>query len=157
ASTLRRSWPAWPAGHEPAGPSRLGPGPARHPGEGDLSKGGPTMILVVGPNLAVDHTVDVPGFQTGHIFRTGRSLTVAGGKGANVARVLHALGMPVHLVGLVAGWAGRFIRESLAEEGIPATVVEVGGLSRTCTLIVDGSAGDATVINEEGNLQITSE
>jgi len=114
------------------------------------------MILVVGPNLAVDHTVDVPGFQTGHIFRTGRSLTVAGGKGANVARALHALGMPVHLVGLVAGWAGRFIRESLAEEGIPATVVEVGGVSRTCTLIVDGSAGDATVVNEEGNLQITA-
>lgn len=115
------------------------------------------MILVVGPNLAIDHTVDVPGFQTGHIFRTGRTLTVAGGKGANVARALRALGAPVHLVGLVAGWAGRFIRESLADEGIPASLVEVGGHSRTCTLIVDGGAGDATVINEEGNLAISAD
>ncbi|NMA72256.1 MAG: 1-phosphofructokinase family hexose kinase [Firmicutes bacterium] len=115
------------------------------------------MILVVGPNLAIDHTVDVPGFQTGRIFRTGRSLAVAGGKGANVARALRALGAPVHLVGLVAGWAGRFIRENLADEGIPATLVEVGGLSRTCTLIVDSHSGDATVINGEGDLSLTPE
>ncbi|MEW6045205.1 MAG: 1-phosphofructokinase family hexose kinase [Bacillota bacterium] len=115
------------------------------------------MIVVFGPNLAVDRTLGVPGFQAGRVFRTGHTLTVPGGKGVNVARALKALGGEPHLVGLVAGWTGRFIREGLEQEGIPATLVEVGGLSRTCTIIVDPRSGDATVINEEGDLDVTPE
>ena len=114
----------------------------------------PAMVVVFGPNLAVDRVLDVPGFRAGGVFRTGHTRVVAGGKGANVARALRALGVDVHLVGFVAGWTGRFIRESLADEGIPATLIEVGGLSRTCTLLIDPSRGQATVVNEEGELTV---
>lgn len=112
------------------------------------------MVVVFGPNLAVDRVLGVPGLRVGGVFRTGHTRVVVGGKGANVARALRALGEPVHLVGLVAGWTGRFIRESLAEEGLPATLVEAQGLSRTCTLLVDPEAGQATVVNEEGDLRL---
>lgn len=113
------------------------------------------MILVLGPNLAVDRVLAVPGFEAGRVFRTGQTRVVAGGKGANVARALKALGGQPHLVGLVAGWTGSFIRESLRQEGIVATAVEVEGLSRTCTLLVDPDTGQATVVNEEGELAIS--
>lgn len=112
-------------------------------------------IVVVGPNLAVDRVLGVPGFEAGKVFRTGHTRVVAGGKGANVARALKALGGEPHLVGLVAGWTGRFIRESLQQEGIAATLVEVEGLSRTCTLLVDPGTGQATVVNEEGDLEVS--
>lgn len=113
------------------------------------------MVLVFGPNLAVDRVLGVPGFQVGRVFRTRQTRVVAGGKGANVARALKALGGEPHLVGLVAGWTGRFIRESLRQEGIRATLVEVEGLSRTCTLLVDPDTSQATVVNEEGELAVS--
>ncbi|WP_324716541.1 1-phosphofructokinase family hexose kinase [Carboxydochorda subterranea] len=109
-------------------------------------------IVVFGPNLAIDRTVAVGDFRAGRVFRTDQTLTVAGGKGANVARAVKALGGEPHLVGLVAGWTGRFIRDDLEREGIPATLVEVDGLSRTCTLVVDPRNGETTIINEEGRL-----
>lgn len=112
------------------------------------------MIVVFGPNLAVDRTLAVEDFHAGQVFRTSTSLVVPGGKGVNVARALRALGEAVHLVGLVAGWSGRFIREGLQQEGIEATLVEVEGISRTCTIVVDPRDGTATVVNEEGDLRL---
>lgn len=112
------------------------------------------MIVVFGPNLAVDRTLAVPNFRVGQVFRTSSSLVVPGGKGVNVSRALRALGEPVHLVGLVAGWSGRYIREGLQQEGIDATLVEAEGLSRTCTIVVDPTDGTATVVNEEGDLRL---
>ncbi len=44
------------------------------------------MIVTVTLNAAVDRTLTVPNFQTGHRHRASASLTSAGGKGINVAR-----------------------------------------------------------------------
>ena len=49
------------------------------------------MIVTVTLNAAVDRTLTVPNFQTGHRHRASASLTSAGGKGINVARALKRL------------------------------------------------------------------
>lgn len=59
------------------------------------------MILTVTCNPALDVTYDVDeGLTPGAVHRVGRVSERAGGKGVNVARVLHQLGESVHALGL---------------------------------------------------------
>lgn len=58
------------------------------------------MILTVTCNPAVDVTYDVEDLTPGAVHRVDRVAERAGGKGVNVARVLHQLGQPVHALGL---------------------------------------------------------
>ncbi|MDQ3429708.1 MAG: 1-phosphofructokinase, partial [Actinomycetota bacterium] len=60
------------------------------------------MILTVTLNAAVARTLVVPSLTLGHRHRAPESVTLAGGKGMNVARSLRTLGVPV----LAAGFAG---------------------------------------------------
>ena len=50
------------------------------------------MILTVTPNACVDKTYCVDGFRLDRVNRPQQELTVAGGKGINVARVYQTLG-----------------------------------------------------------------
>ena len=43
------------------------------------------MIVTVTLNAALDRTLTVPNFQLGHRHRASQGLTLAGGKGINVA------------------------------------------------------------------------
>ncbi len=53
------------------------------------------MIVTVTLNAAIDRTLTVPNFQLGQRHRASAGLTLAGGKGINVARALKRLGVPV--------------------------------------------------------------
>src|SRR5918912_671674 len=53
------------------------------------------MIVTVTLNAAIDRTLTVPNFQRGQRHRASAGVTLAGGKGINVARALKALGVPV--------------------------------------------------------------
>ena len=53
------------------------------------------MIVTVTLNAAVDRTLTVPNFQLGQRHRASQGLTLAGGKGINVARALKRLDVPV--------------------------------------------------------------
>ena len=64
------------------------------------------MIVTVTLNAALDRTVTVPNFQRGHRHRASDSLTLAGGKGINVARALKRMGVPVVATGLAGGRSG---------------------------------------------------
>jgi 1-phosphofructokinase/tagatose 6-phosphate kinase len=77
-------------------------------------------------------------------------LTLAGGKGINVARTLKALDVPVVATGLVGGRTGTRIVEDLTGEGILNDFVRIGDESRTSTAVVDPTAGSYTEINEWG-------
>ena len=46
------------------------------------------MIVTVTLNAALDRTLTVPNFQRGQRHRASGGLTIAGGKGINVARAL---------------------------------------------------------------------
>src|SRR4051794_41553657 len=76
------------------------------------------MIVTVTLNAAVDRTLTVPNFQLGHRHRASAALTLAGGKGSNIARALKRLGVPVVATGLAGGRTGMRVVEELQSEGI---------------------------------------
>ena len=108
------------------------------------------MIVTVTLNAAIDRTLTVPNFQRGQRHRASAGVTLAGGKGINVARALKALGMPVVATGLVGGTTGTRIVEELTTEAILNDFVRIEGESRTSTAVVDPAGGTYTEINEWG-------
>lgn len=107
------------------------------------------MILTVTLNAALDVTYLVPEV----VLHTSHRVTAvherAGGKGINVASVLHRRGLEVLASGLVAGLSGGHVRRDLSRRGVPHAFLDVEGESRRTVSIV-AAAGDATVFNESG-------
>jgi 1-phosphofructokinase/tagatose 6-phosphate kinase len=115
------------------------------------------MIVTVTLNAATDRTLTVPNFQRGQRHRASAGVTLAGGKGINVARALKALGVPVVATGLVGGSTGSRIVEALTREAILNDFVHIEGESRTSTAVVDPTGGTYTEINEWGPAVTTEE
>ncbi|GAA2605233.1 1-phosphofructokinase family hexose kinase [Paractinoplanes durhamensis] len=106
------------------------------------------MIVTVTLNPALDLTYAVDALVP---YGTHRVATVAerpGGKGLNVARVLHQLGEPVLATGLLGGATGTRVAELLRHEGVRSGFVRIGGETRRTVAVVDGS--DATGFWEPG-------
>ena len=108
------------------------------------------MIVTVTMNAAIDRTLTVPSFQVGHRHRASQGLTLAGGKGINVARALKLLNYPVVATGLAGGGTGTRVVEALTAEAILNDFVRIGDESRTSTAVVDPTANTYTEINEWG-------
>jgi 1-phosphofructokinase family hexose kinase len=108
-------------------------------------------ILTVALNAAVDTTLIIPApLRIGETNRVSSVLKLPGGKGINVARVLHALDVPAHVTGIVGGPTGRFIKNGLAKAGIDATFLSIAGQSRTCNAVIEDESHRVTEINEPG-------
>jgi len=108
------------------------------------------MIVTVTLNAAIDRTLTVPNFQLGQRHRASQGLTLAGGKGINVARALKRLDVPVVATGLAGGRTGTRIVEELTAEAILNDFVRIADESRTSTAVVDPTIGSYTEINEWG-------
>ena len=108
------------------------------------------MIVTVTLNAALDRSLTVPIFQLGHRHRASEVLTLAGGKGINVARALKRLDVPVVATGLAGGRTGTRIVEELTAEAILNDFVRIRDESRTSTAVVDPTSGTYTEINEWG-------
>ena len=108
------------------------------------------MIVTVTMNAAIDRTLTVPNFQRGQRHRASDGLTLAGGKGINIARALKRFGVPVVATGLAGGQTGTRIVEALTAEAILNDFVRIEGESRTSTAIVDPTGGSYTEVNEWG-------
>jgi 1-phosphofructokinase/tagatose 6-phosphate kinase len=108
------------------------------------------VIITVTLNSALDRSVTVPILKLGQRHRASDVLTLAGGKGINVARALKRLEMPVVATGLAGGRTGTRIVEELTGESILNDFVRIAGESRTSTLVVDPTSGTQTEINEWG-------
>jgi tagatose 6-phosphate kinase len=108
------------------------------------------MILCVALNAALDVTYTVAGVRWHAGNRVSAVGERAGGKGTNVARVLHALGEPVLLTGFVGGGTGELIHRDVIGAGIDARWYAVAGESRRTLTVVDTAAGDATGFWETG-------
>ena len=108
------------------------------------------MIVTVTLNAAIDRTLTVPNFQRGHRHRASEGLTLAGGKGINIARALKRLDVPVVATGLAGGRTGTRIVEELTAEAILNDFVRIVAESRTSTSVVDPTSGSYTEINEWG-------
>ncbi len=108
------------------------------------------MIVTVTLNAAIDRTLTVPNFLLGQRHRASQGLTLAGGKGINVARALKRLDIPVVATGLAGGRTGTRIVEELTSEAILNDFVRIGDESRTSTAVVDPTTAKYTEINEWG-------
>jgi 1-phosphofructokinase family hexose kinase len=108
------------------------------------------MILTVTLNPALDLTWRVDALTPGATHRVDSGSSRAGGKGLNVARVLHAQGHEVLALSTVGGSNGAEFEEELRTSGIPYRLIRVGGATRRSVAIVDDRAGETTVLNEHG-------
>jgi 1-phosphofructokinase family hexose kinase len=108
------------------------------------------VIVTVTMNAALDRTVTVPNFQPGQRHRASAGLTLAGGKGINIARALKRMDIPVVATGLAGGRTGARVVSELTREGILNDFVRIADESRTSTAVVDPTGGTYTEINEWG-------
>lgn len=108
-------------------------------------------ILTVTLNAAIDTTLTLASsLALGQLNRAQAVLKLPGGKGINVARVLHTLGVPVQVTGLAGGPAADFLATELARSGISSTFQPISANTRTCTAIVELDSQRVTEVNEPG-------
>jgi 1-phosphofructokinase family hexose kinase len=109
------------------------------------------MLRIVTPNPALDRTMVVPGVRMGERHRAEQVIVAAGGKGLNVARVAKMLGQQLEVYAPLGGWTGQYVAHLCREEEVPGcwTWLKTGE-TRTCILLVDPHAGDATPLDEHG-------
>ena len=108
------------------------------------------MILCLNLNAAIDKTIVVASFAIDKIHRPESVVSLAGGKGCNVARALKTLGDTPVVSGWVGGFAGQFIEEELHREDIQTAFIHTDFESRTCTSILDREKQTMTEIYELG-------
>jgi tagatose 6-phosphate kinase len=108
------------------------------------------MILTVTPNVALDITYRVDRLTPGSSHRVREVAERAGGKGINVARVLHALGHDTTIVGFVGDASAAAITDDLARAGLAHELIPVEGPTRRSVAVVDAGDGEATLFNEAG-------
>lgn len=108
------------------------------------------MIFCVSPNPALDHTLVVPAFKAGTVLRAQSTLSVAGGKGLNVARAAQTLGAQTLSFCFLGGHTGRLIADFAQQESLEGDWTWIDGETRTCVIVADAQTGEATVINEQG-------
>ncbi|MEV4201649.1 1-phosphofructokinase family hexose kinase [Micromonospora globbae] len=94
-------------------------------------------VLTVTLNAALDVTYHVAAFTPGATHRVSRVDERAGGKGLNVARLLHALGTPVVATGLAGGACGARIRSLLADQEVPEAFVPIAAESRRTVVVAE--------------------
>ena len=103
------------------------------------------MIVTVTLNPALDLTYTVDALVPHATHRVQRVAERAGGKGLNVAGVLHALGEPVLATGLLGGATGAVVG---AKTSVPHSFTAIGGETRRTVTVVDRV--DATGLWEPG-------
>jgi tagatose 6-phosphate kinase len=106
------------------------------------------VILAVCLNPALDVTYRTTAVRVAASHAVQLVRERAGGKGINVARVLHQVGEPVTVTGLLGGSRGEAIQKELAAEGISTSVTSIVAESRRSIAVLDNL--DATVFNEQG-------
>ena len=97
------------------------------------------MIIVVCLNPALDVTHHLDAVDWGGVNRPRTVRARPGGKGLNVARTLHALGVDVLVLGLAGGITGAGVETALRERCVPAAFTPVGGETRRTFSVVDDS------------------
>jgi tagatose 6-phosphate kinase len=132
-----------------------------HPGTFQNGQGR-LLIAAVTPNPAWDVTYEVPALVPGEVHRVTRVHRRLGGKGVNVARVLHAAGHDA--VAIMPGPAGLAAEAGLSEvppDGPPGRDASADGPWLACdvvpglpairqTLVVQGDDGVTTSLWEPG-------
>jgi 1-phosphofructokinase family hexose kinase len=108
------------------------------------------VIVVVCLNPALDVTHHLPAVDWAGVNRPSTVRARPGGKGLNVARTLHALGVDVLVMGLAGGITGAGVEAALGELGIPAAFTWIAGETRRTFTVVGGQGGGTASFHEAG-------
>lgn len=108
------------------------------------------MILSFTPNPALDQTYLAPGHQLDSSNRVALQHSQAGGKGVNVARVLHSQGFAVKALCPLGGSSGREFATELERSAIGAEAIPVAAPTRRSMAFHDPDEGITSVFNEVG-------
>lgn len=107
------------------------------------------MIVTLTANPSLDRTIGLDGtLRRGAVHRTERSTLDPGGKGVNVARVLHLAGHAVAAV--LPAQAGDPLLSALDRHGIHYRAVMAAGPTRN-NITISENDGTTTKLNEPGN------
>lgn len=90
-------------------------------------------------NPAVDMNITSQGIHPKVVNRTRDSFYSHNGKGINLTRVLRHFGMDSAVLGFFGGFSGRYIVDSLREEGVPVHPIRVEETTRINIFLNDGS------------------
>jgi 1-phosphofructokinase family hexose kinase len=115
------------------------------------------VLTVLCLNAGIDRTYEINDFAVGGYFRPQRARINAGGKGINVARVAHRLGLETIVSGFAGGSGGAFISRQLNAEGVLTDFVPVEEEPRVCINVINRAAKTQTQIDEVGPLATPSE
>ncbi|MCL2254602.1 MAG: hexose kinase, partial [Lachnospiraceae bacterium] len=109
------------------------------------------MIMTVTLNPAIDKICTVNRLNLGQVNRMCSVKNIGGGKGINVAKILHSYGIPVTTLGFIGGSSGAFIEKSLAQRKIETAFTNINEETRVSTNII-ADDGSITEILEPGPL-----
>lgn len=108
------------------------------------------MILTVTLNPAVDRSYRIDGFIAGERFRIFDTTETIGGKGINVAKILHHMNYKVFTTGFYGGFNGKYIMSYLDQIELPNRFIEINSESRNFSVINDLKNNKETILNEAG-------
>lgn len=92
-------------------------------------------LLTVTLNPAIDINYPIPDFQIDKVQRTEESFKSAGGKGLNMARVGHLLGLDVCCTGIVGGHMGEWLKADLDHSNMAHQFISSPVETRLCIAI----------------------
>lgn len=108
------------------------------------------MIVTVTPNPALDFTYSLPQVSLGNSHRVSSATVRAGGKGVNVARVLHHQGIPVLSLSTAGGGTGLEFEAELVANEIPHRLTQVQAETRRTMAFVETGTRRTSIFNEVG-------
>lgn len=106
-------------------------------------------ILAVTMNPSIDVQYPLDHLKIDDVNRVTTVRKTAGGKGLNVARVLHCLDHPLIATGVLGGFFGQYLSNQLKQDGIKGDFAQIDGETRSCIAILHDD-GDQTEVLEKG-------
>jgi 1-phosphofructokinase family hexose kinase len=108
------------------------------------------VIITVTPNPVLDRTLTVSELVLNEMSRAIAVREDWGGKGFNVSRALHALGMDSVAVGFLGCGVGQKLRAGLEQLGVVVNAIEIAAETRTNVVITESGGGRYVKVNEAG-------
>ena len=94
------------------------------------------MLLTITLNPSVDISYHLEKLKLDDVNRVTKVQKTAGGKGLNVSRVAHLLGVDVLATGVLGGSLGQFIENQLTYDGIKHDFLHTDQEARNCIAIL---------------------
>lgn len=117
----------------------------------DPTRSEPAKVITVTLNPSLDRTLTTRFISLGYHNRvTGTTRLYPAGRGVNISRALHSLGVPTHAIILVGeDPTGRAYQTLLAEEQFPIALLRRAGTTRSNVYIYDSGHNHHTIIVDE--------